>query len=72
MREFGNSFWRWLVVLFVLAFIFVRYMEEAGYFGKAGIWDSLYCAAAIAVPFAAILALFGESLLLSNWWHLRR
>jgi hypothetical protein len=71
MREFCNAFWRWFVVFFVLAFIFVRLMESAGYFDSIGIWYSVYSAAGIALPIAAVFAIFGGSLL-STWWHLRR
>ena len=71
MREFRNAFGRWFIAFFMLAFIFVRLMESAGYFDSIGIWYSLYSAAGIALPIAAVFALFGSSLL-SSWWHSRR
>ena len=71
MHEFRNAFWRWFIVLFVIAIIFVRLGENAGYFDSVGFWYTIYCAAGIALPVAAMVAFFGKGLLW-DWWRLRR
>ena len=70
MRTFRNVFWGSYVVLFVLAFVLVRHVEGAGVFDGVGLWHSLYFAAGIALPIAAILALFGKTIL--SYWGPRR
>jgi len=60
MQDFLHAFWRWFVVLFVLALVFIF---RTGYFEGIGIWDGLYCALAIAVPGAGVCAFFGKNLL---------
>jgi len=68
MQDFLHAFWRWFVVLFVLALVLIF---RTGYFEGVGIWDGLYCALAIAVPGAGVCAFFGKNLL-SGWWGIRR
>jgi hypothetical protein len=38
MHEFRNSFLRWLVVLFAVAFVVVRELQDAGTFDDLGLW----------------------------------
>ena len=68
MQDFLHAFWRWFVVLFVLALVFIF---RTGFFDGVSVWDGLYCALGIAVPAAGVFAFFGKNLL-SGWWGIRR
>ena len=68
MQDFLHAFWRWFVVLFVLALVFIF---RTGFFDGVSVWDGLYCALGIAVPAASVFAFFGKNLL-SGWWGIRR
>ena len=71
MHEFRNSFLRWLVVLFVVAFFVVRELQDTGTFDDLGLWYTIYCAAGISLPVAAVLAFFRD-VTDPSWWRIRR
>ena len=66
MHEFRNAFWRWFLVLFVVAFLFLQYAGD-----DAEPFESAYYAAGIAVALAAVVAFLGKWLL-TAWWNIRR
>ena len=71
MREYRKYFLRWFIVLFPVAYLVVRELQDSGDFDNFGIWYTIYCATGISLPIAALVAFFRDAND-PRWWRLRR
>jgi hypothetical protein len=62
MREYWHYFWRSFIALFIIAFVVVSALQDAGDADSIGLWYTIHCAAGFSA-LAAVLALFGDTLI---------
>ena len=52
MSEYRKAFLLWFTLLLVPAYLFVTHMQDAGFFDSIGLWYTICCAVAFALPAA--------------------